>query len=210
VGRTDVRDHSTQTNRGRVRSRYAVPTVFTAGSVPPGSRRCSGEEWRRGPCRFDTGPELVSGPERGQLLAGRSAPDRAVRWMALRVDGRAHPSRGRSFVRRLYELVEARTSGFVSRTARSGSLTRTDRARAGSSSRGTLLAERLFGISSARESAEWAEWETVNDRSSVSAFGSSPIRQREVLLARVLLPLRAKSVDRKGSKRGRRRRGIAP
>jgi len=42
----------------------------------------------------------------------------------------------------------------------------------------------------------------VNDRSSVSAFGSSPNRQREVLLARVLLPLRAKSVDRKGSKTG--------
>jgi hypothetical protein len=42
----------------------------------------------------------------------------------------------------------------------------------------------------------------VIDRSSVSAFGSSPLRQREVLLARVLLPLRAKSVDRKGSKAG--------
>jgi len=43
---------------------------------------------------------------------------------------------------------------------------------------------------------------TVIDRSSVSALGSSPIRQREVLLARVLLPLRAKSVDRKGSTTG--------
>jgi hypothetical protein len=43
---------------------------------------------------------------------------------------------------------------------------------------------------------------TVIDRSNVSAFGSSPIRQREVLLARVLLPLRAKSVDRKGSTTG--------
>jgi len=43
---------------------------------------------------------------------------------------------------------------------------------------------------------------TVIDRSGVSALGSSPIRQREVLLARVLLPLRAKSVDRKGSTTG--------
>jgi hypothetical protein len=42
----------------------------------------------------------------------------------------------------------------------------------------------------------------VIDRSNVSAFGSSPVRQREVLLARVLLPLRAKSVDRKGSTAG--------
>jgi len=106
---------------------------------------------------------------------------------------------------RLYELVEARTSGFVFRTMGSGSLTRTDLL-----ARNSLLAEALFREKSSRRSCSGESrrakarsglnGQTVIDLSSVSAFGSSPIRQREVLLARVLLPLRAKSVDRKGSR----------
>jgi len=40
------------------------------------------------------GPALESDPVRGELLAGRSPPGRAIRRMALRVNGKAHPSRG--------------------------------------------------------------------------------------------------------------------
>lgn len=67
----------------------------------------------------------MSGPVRDELFSGRSSPDRADRWMALRVDGRVHPSRGcispewgsREGCLKLYELVEGRTSGSVFRTA---------------------------------------------------------------------------------------------
>jgi len=98
---------------------------------------------------------------------------------------------------RLYELVERRTSGFVFRTTGSGSLTRTEPLASVSSSRRWCTGERRRA-----KARSGLNGQTVIDRSSVSAFGSSPIRQREVLLARVLLPLCAKSVDRKGSTTG--------
>jgi hypothetical protein len=52
--------------------------------------------------------------------------------------------------------------------------------------------------------------QTVIGDSSVSALGRSPIRQREVLLARVPSPLRATSADWKGCGTGRRRRRETP
>jgi len=100
-----------------------------------------------------------------------------------------------------------RTSGFVFRTTGSGSLTRTDPLARSSLLTGALLTEassRRWCTGERRRAKAWGglNGQTVIDRSSVSAFDSSPIRQREVLLARVLLPLRAKSVDRKGSTAG--------
>lgn len=57
------------------------------------------------------------------------------------------------------------------------------------------------GEASARESAEWLDGPTVIDGSSVSAFGSAPIRQREVLLAHGSLPFRANTRKNRNGER---------
>jgi hypothetical protein len=80
----------------------------------------------------------------------------------------------------------------------------------------SCLAHSLFGEAGARKRGVGlmglpSRGELVIDRSSVSAFGWSPIRQREVLLARVMHLRRAKSADRKGvASRGQRRRMDLP
>jgi hypothetical protein len=103
--------------------------------------------------------------------------------MALRVDGRAHPSRGRSRAGDSTSSSKRRSKDrcFARRPALS---------RERPLSRGKTSAR---APSLGRDVRGGLDGQTVIDGSSVSAFESPPVRQREVLLARVRLPLRAKS-----------------
>lgn len=141
--------------------------------------------------------------------------------MALRVDGRVHPSRDRIFPKgvlsglrkehragrlRLYELVEWRTFGFVFRTAdlalSRGRVAALD---------GSLLTAGLPGVTPARESAGWAEW--VHGDTTVRVFPHSdrhPFGNEKCCTFASCYPSAPKAWIGRGAMRERRRRRTLP
>jgi hypothetical protein len=136
------------------------------------------------------GPELESDPERDQLLAGRSARTGSGQ----SVDGTSSRRQGAPFAGSLL-----RSRLFVPSTRTSSS---NADPRGSTFARQPLFGERSpAGADGARKRGA-AGWSDRARRSSCFRTESPAIQQREVLLAHVLSPLRARRADRKRSRDG--------